>query len=243
MTGQIDTTDTEHSEGIALDRRSLLVKAAAVGAIAWTVPLVVSSPALASSCTPSCAVGSFSPSLIAKDVCSADFAALPGYNAALAAFIGNSNKMAVLSIVAPAGLHCPCGTGAPNTIIGNIPAQFGKAGTKFPADCSQSPGSPFVDTYSLTGTGYTDPSNVLVTDKNSFLVGKSGAIPTGVFRGPTPICVSVGCKDARNRIVYHKCSFTLCYSYSPSGSCGTYATIQALFGVVANSCAVGCNPC
>lgn len=236
-------TDEINEESGGIDRRSMLVKAAAAGGIVWAAPLIVSSPALASSCTPSCAAGSFVPQLGARDVCGNDVTNLRNLSPAVNTFIGNSNKMVVLSILAPPTLSCPCGTAAPFTVIGGIPSTFGKVSSSgaFPGSCTLTPGQPDIDTFSLAGTAYVDPNDASRNASNSFLAGKNGAIPNAVYASPAQICVAVGCKDARGRTVYNKCRFTLCFDYTPAGSCFTFVPLNSQFTLVPNSCVAGCS--
>ena len=229
-----------------LDRRSLLIKAAAVGAVAWTAPIIISSPALATSCTPKCAIQTFgTPQLIGVDACDTAFTSLPGYaGSALQTFIGNSNKMSVISIVAGSSTNCPCGAGGtPSVIIGSVPAKIPKVGSasQYSGACSSTSSAFLVDTFSLAGTGYVDPAHPNLTAANSFILGKSGAIGNGTFTLPS-ICVSYGCVDRNNQLVYTKQSFFGCFNYQPSGNCGTLVPVLYQFSPL-GGITIGCNPC
>lgn len=250
------TENSTATEG-GIDRRSLLTKAAAAGAIAWTAPLIMSSPAFAGNgvCTPSCAPGAFSPILKGVDVCKADFNKIPGFaGSPLATFAGNSNKMAIISIQAPASTTCPCGGGTPvpSQITGlSASDKFWKMGTDVQTQAALAtmcapalPNNFDLNVFPLTGYNIDNvvPANSGFTAGNSFALNKSGAIQNGTFKTNAEICVAVGCPDeVGGDVVFRRCKFSLCFSYTPAGSCSTYATMYFLFTPIANSCVVGCG--
>ena len=255
MTDQ--TQESTNSNDGGMDRRSLLTKAAAAGAVAWSVPLLLSEPAFAGNgvCTPSCAPGSFAPILKGIDVCKTDFEALPNFvSGGLKAFVGNSVKMAVISIQAPSSVSCPCGgVAVPAFVSGlNSSSHFWKMASDQTSQAALAAvcapplaNNPDLDVFPLTNYNISSliPAGVTgFTSNNSFALGKSGSIQNGTFKSDAQICVAVGCPDeVGGDIVYRRCKFTLCFSYTPAGNCGTSSTVYSLFTPVANSCVVGCG--
>lgn len=238
-----------------IDRRSLLTKAAAAGAVAWSVPLLMSEPAFAGNgvCTPSCAPKSFTPVLRGVDVCAADFTKIPEYNNAndpLKAFINNSVKLNILSVQAPASVTCPCLIGTVTTILSGLTRQsvFYKVGPEtneagLAGECAKEiKGQPDLEVFPLNGYTIGNVVPAGYTNLNSFAIRKPGSVPDGTFRSNDQLCVAAGCEDkVGGDVVSRKCKFTLCFSSSPAGACSAVKPVFAIFTPVANSCSVGCG--
>lgn len=246
---------TNSTEG-GMDRRSLLTKAAAAGAVAWSVPLLLSEPAFAGNgvCTPKCAPASFTPTLKGVDVCDNDFASITGFaGSALQTFIGNSNKMAIISVQGPGSVTCPCGGAASPAVISGLTTSsiFDKVSSQVTTQsalataCASTNTSFEIKVFPLVGYGIAPvvPGGQGFLSSNSYALAKSGggAIGNSTNRLRAPVCVAVGCPDRNGDIVYRRCQYNLCFSYTPSGSCSTLATVYSLFTLVANSCKVGCG--
>ena len=220
------------SEGI--DRRSVLKKAAIAGTVAWAAPLVISSPALASACTPSCAAAPITSAQLTGQV--ADLCA--NQIALLAPFTGNANKIAVFRVISGTA-SCPCGNA--NPVIGlDLPpgTSFSKGNNPRTGPCD-----PFVNS----------PSNPLVKESpgfppyplaaNEIMIYKTGALPNGWYTASHPVCITIKCEDdLGGDPVYRTCKFTMCFEYSPEGACGAFNTYGSKFTLVPNSCTVSCSP-
>ncbi len=208
-----------------MDRRALLKKAAVTGAIAWTVPMIVSSPAFAAAvCTPKCAPKGFSPGVEGRDACDAEAAAI-------GAVIGTGNKIAIIAIT-PGNATCPCGGSTVDTVVGSIPTEFSKNNGQL-VGCVPFENSPS----NLSAIPYPAPGP---NNTNEFVVYKQGAIGSGWYTANNPICISIACKDKSGATVYSRCLFNLCFNYSPSGSiCTIFDTFTARLSAV--SCSTGCT--
>lgn len=249
-----------NSTGGGIDRRSLLTKAAAAGAVAWSVPLLMSEPAFAAGngvCTAKCAPGTFTPILKGVDVCDEDYADIIGFaGSPLQTFFGSSNKMAILSVQAPGAVTCPCGGTSSTAIVSGLTSSsiFDKVGSQettqagLAVTCAPTnTNSAFeVQVFPLAGYGITAvvPFGQGFTPENSYAVRKAGggAIGNSTNRLRGTVCVAVGCADkVGGDIVYRRCQYTLCFSYSPDSSCSTLGPVYSLFTPVPNSCKVGCG--
>ena len=187
----------EHTPEESLDRRSALKKAAIAGAIVWTVPTIVSSPALAAGtvCTPKCAPTTFvvsTPSVV-------------GYCPS------SGNKAAKVSLrVNAGGGTCPCmfngATVTPASCL-TIPKVWRKDGT------GQSV---------IVGTATPEPDYTV-----AFYVGKdSGSLGQGIWTNDDALTYWVTCKDKNGDLISTGCDYRLQFYFDPSGQCGAPSNIQ-----------------
>ena len=216
MSGEIQTTSGS-SPGI--DRRSVLKKAAVAGAVAWTAPVILSNTAFAASvCTPKCAHANVTLTATAQDACTAPVTEVP-----------SGNKILLFSINLPSGATCPCDAAAPRVVLGPVPTQWDK-------HSPQATGCPTYKNQFATGV------NTLSQGANTFALYKNGALGSGVYVPNGTICVAVKCLDRDGTPVYRVCTFSVCFTYSPSQEiCDTNYVVEVRPGSV--SCVTRCTPC
>ena len=188
------------------------------------------------------------------DVCDSTYANINGFaGSPLQTFIGNSNKMAIISLQAPGSVSCSCGGASQSALPSGltISSIFDKVASQvtsqsaLAAACASNSGSFEIFVFPLVGYGIAPvvPAGQGFTAANSYALRKSGggAIGNSTNKLRAPVCVAIGCPDRDGTIVYRRCQYNLCFSYSPSNSCSTIGTVYSLFTPVANSCRVGCG--
>lgn len=215
MSEQIDSAEVT----TGMDRRSVLKKAALVGAVAWTAPVIISNTVFAAAvCTPKCAHNDVVLTAVAKDACSAPVIEVPA-----------GNKILLFSINLPVGATCPCSTTAPLVVLGPVPTQWDKHG----------PNSDGCPRYKVQfATGVNTPSQ----GSNTFALYKNGALGSGVYVPNGTLCVAVKCLDRDLTPVYRVCTFSVCFKYSPAQEiCDTNYVVEVRQGSV--TCYTGCSPC
>lgn len=219
----------------AMDRRSVLKKAATAGVIVWTAPAILSGTAHAHElpgnavCTPACAFPDFTPQFNVRSACADEVEAVE-------ALAGVSvNKLAIIKVVpADPSRTCPCDSQDAVVFVNvdNLTAFSKSNGTA--VGCVA-----FADTPSNLGvTAYTG-------NPDEFIIYKDGAIGDGWYTGNGAICVSIGCHDEiGGDMVWRSCSFRVCFDYHPAGSaCTSAGDPVETRSSPTGACVVGCVPC
>jgi hypothetical protein len=223
-------TQEQNEQGLGLDRRTLIKRGAAASAVAWSAPLVLSSPANAQeadACTPKCYPEAASIQGRAWDICPGEPITIDGVTYPvpdpLPAPIPNSaNKAALIQVFAEGSVTCPCSPDAnPQVLILSLPSEWSK-------DASAATNFYAADASGLFGNGF-------------FYFGTNGAVPNGVYTPELPGCYSLGpCLDQSGDRIWLVCSARPQFSYTPAGACGEVGEI--LFTNDPNAvCVPSCN--
>ena len=213
-----DTTEQTDVTPKGIDRRSALKKAAVGGAIAWTVPTVLSSTASAltgTTCTPKC---------------SPVTAATIGLTAYVYCINGDPGQKALFIYASTpgGGFSCPCGGPADlflavsdtwdrhagsctGTVTGNVGAKtcFGS-----------SVGAPFA------GEGICLQAN-------------AGAVGNSYFTGR--ILAQIFCTDRSGDQIFANCVYSACVQYNP-GTSNCTGTVSSVGTATKVSCPESCIP-
>jgi hypothetical protein len=194
-----------------LDRRSMLRKAAVAGAVVWTVPTILADPAHAACGTPKCAPTSFTIPII-NGRDACNNEAIPN--------VPTGNKVALFFLSLPASVTCPCG-GTAQIKIGDPPANWAKL--------------------NFCGSFDTTYANAVKVNDTTFALYKDGALGNGFYVPQGSFCVSVGCTDTHGQLTWRRCTYSVCLSYSPAGSCASLSVVTVSSSNT--NCVTSCTAC
>lgn len=215
----------------SLDRRTLLRRGAAAGALAWAAPVVAGQVAHAQEapfCTPKCFPSVSNIEGRAWDICWGTPITIDGttYNTPTtppSPIPSSSNKAALIKVFANADLVCPCGDQPSDPLVDivRLPQAWRK-------DNANNPNFFAADAQSTFGNGF-------------FWFGTNGAVPQGVYTPATPACFILGpCLDNSGDRIFSICSSRPQFAYTPAGPCSAVGSI--LFAPDPNAvCEVSCG--